>query len=52
MVSVYMSFPNLDPVALGEHIEPVLSAVAKAGGLSTSVNIRPWDPDDAGLLDD
>lgn len=46
MVSIYLTFPNLDRVALGEHLKPVIDAVVKAGGITSNISIQPFDPDE------
>jgi hypothetical protein len=46
LVTVQMRFPSLDRKALAEHLAPVMTTAVAAGGVSTSVSIQAYDPDD------
>ena len=46
LVSVSLRFPQLDRMALAEHLAPLVTEALRAGGVTTNISIQPYDPDE------
>jgi len=46
LVSISLTFPNLDRIAIGQHLKPVMDAIFDAGGITSNLSIQPYDPED------
>lgn len=46
LVNISLRLPTLDREAVSRHIGPLVEAALAVGGVSTSISIQPYDPDE------
>jgi hypothetical protein len=46
LISITLRFPQLDRVALAQHLAPVLREAIEAGGNSVTISLQPYTPEE------
>jgi hypothetical protein len=46
LINISLRFPQLDRIALAEHLAPLVTEALKAGGVSMNISIQPYNPDE------